>query len=165
MSRRRRTLADWSAAVIQSRSAPTTKVLLWYVANHCGGTGYGEMSFSRPRSAIAKALGKSERVIDQLFQNARNDGFISVILSGHKGRTAVYALTFPTSKGADSQHPLEGTKRADYLQALTSENQHPLSGYSANPGVRTIGKHFATLTPCETCGGNGCALCCGEVPA
>ncbi|KAA1423401.1 hypothetical protein FE697_007255 [Mumia zhuanghuii] len=57
---------------------------------------------SVPRALLARRLGRSERQVSRRIQVLKESGFLDVIETGWKGRTAVYVGMFK-SRGSDAQ--------------------------------------------------------------
>lgn len=122
---RKRTVEDWRQVVFRSRQIKdSTRVVLLFLSDYAKTR---DMTVSVPRSTIAERLGKSERVISARIADAHAHDLLDTVSHGHRGRTAVYAITFPDRERVSSSNTLMG-----------AETQHPLSRERVNHGVPTI---------------------------
>ncbi|WP_147381487.1 hypothetical protein [Nocardioides immobilis] len=71
-----------------------TKLYLVYLADFMD----AGRRVSRERRLVAADLGVGERTVDRMTNEARDGGFLSTIVPGRKGVTAVYQGLFPTSQ-------------------------------------------------------------------
>jgi hypothetical protein len=171
--RRQRTADDWKATVYGTRMKLSTKVYLIWLADHMTPT---DRKVKEPRDKVARALGISTRAVDNANTDARTTGFLSVVVAGRKGVTAIYQGTFPDlqreqrlraedalAAARDTFRLVaqrEDSPRAENDPTLRSET--PETSVQREDRVRTYVSGHPTFTACEPCSGNGCPLCCGE---
>jgi hypothetical protein len=85
---------QWERVVWGARQIPdSTRVYLLYLARQMT----ADHQVSVPRAEIARALGVSERRIDDRNSSAIAAGFLTVVQRGRRGRVAVYQGILPTT--------------------------------------------------------------------
>jgi hypothetical protein len=120
--RARQSVSDWRRAVYASRRLPdSVRVLLLLLADHMG----ADRRVSIPRTDLAAMLGISERRVTQRVTEAHTHGFLTTIVRGQKGVTAIYQGLFGEAFRGTATSPLKG----DALQPPDG----PFSGTPVGP--------------------------------
>ena len=168
---------QWRRVVFrESGLAPLgCRLFLVYIADHMD----SRRVTSRPRHLIAADLGVSERAVCRYVEQAHEAGFLTTLVRGHKGITAVYQGTFPTAQREhrvrpetpvqqDTRCPAETPVQQDNFgvqqdNLLPAENDQtcpaetPFSRtHAVVPIESTTHREFAG---CDTCHGWGCERC------
>ncbi|HXH79115.1 helix-turn-helix domain-containing protein [Nocardioides sp.] len=138
---RRRTPDDWRREVYRSTTlSDRTKVLLLFLADHMR----EDRKVSVPRDRIAKALGRSERRITERITEAHDAGWLSTVVRGQKGLTAVYQGLFPDVVSGTDARPLNrrvsqfsGTPTSPLNDAETRPLNGPKQAFSGTHGGPT----------------------------
>ena len=160
MTRRRRTAEEWRRAVFRTQLVSArTKVYLLYLADFMD----AGRQVSRERRLVAVDLGVGERTVDRMTTEARDGGFLSTIVPGRKGVTAVYQGLFPTSQrdsscraerdaGDPSQRDSYGGPEMHETVALKprSARQHVGAPVVITDAPSTCPYHHIDGLPCPT---------------
>ena len=121
----RRSVEDWRRDVFRSTVlSDRAKVLLLFLAEHMN----ADRRVSLPRAQVAKALGKSERRITERITEAHDAGWLSTVVRGQKGITAVYQGLFPDVLSGTDARPLN-RRQSKFSGTPTS----PLKGAETRP--------------------------------
>lgn len=91
----RLTVERWRREVAKSRHpemTPAVKVLLLYLADHMRTS---DRKVSVPRETVAKDLGCHESGVAKRYGKAVAAEYLTNVLRGHTGRTAVYQAILP----------------------------------------------------------------------
>lgn len=139
---KRRTIDEWRREVFRSTVlSDRTKVLLLFLAENMR----EDRKVSLPRDQIARALGKSERRITERITEAHDAGWLSTVVRGQKGVTAVYQGLFPDVVSGTDARPLNrkpskfsGTPTSPLNDAETrplNEPNHAFRGRTSVPPI------------------------------
>ena len=137
----RRTPTDWRREVYRSTTlSDRTKVLLLFLSDHMR----EDRKVSVPRAKIASSLGRSERRITERITEAQDHGWLSTVVRGQKGLTAVYQGLFPDALSGTDVRPLNrkvsqfsGTPTSPLNDAETRPLNGPKQAFSGTPGGPT----------------------------
>ena len=103
----RRSVDEWRRTVYRHPGLKDgTRVYLLWLADHMR----TDRTVSVPRATAARALGKSERRIDDRNADARRAGLLDTVVHGQKGVTAVYAGLFPEPFSASKSSVLNSAR-------------------------------------------------------
>lgn len=155
MSRRRRTADDWRKVVYRTRKDIISwpcKVYLLYLSDWMG----AERKVSRPRHLVAADLAVSERAVTRMTAEAHEAGFLSTVIHGRKGLTAVYQGIFPDVQRDNSCPPKSAVQRDKPLPPESGRFCPPetaFSGTTVGPPIET------TEQQCGACNNWGCERC------
>lgn len=159
MTRRKRTADDWRKVVYGTRKSVISwscKVYLLYLSDWMG----AERKVSRPRHLVAADLSVSERAVTRMTAEAHDAGFLSTVVRGRKGVTAVYQGVFPDRVSGTTVVPLKqpgSSVQRDKLLPPESGRFCPpetaFSGTTVGPPIET------TEQQCVACSGWGCERC------
>lgn len=140
---RKRTVADWRAAVYKHRGISNgTRVLLLILADHMRLDG----SVSRSRTQLADDLGVSARRITERVSEAHGAALLDTIVAGKPGTTAVYKMLFP-AHGADVRIM---TKTAPSHGADVRTKLARLHGADVGPPTTYVGDTSSSSSPTAT---------------
>lgn len=145
--RSRRSVDDWRRAVFRSEQlSDRAKVLLLYLADHMT----ADRHVSIPRDRLGRALGRSERRITERVTEAHDAGWLSTVVRGQKGVTAVYQGLFGDEVRETDARPLNrrvskassrfsGTPTSPLNDAETrplNTSNMPFSGRTSVPPIK-----------------------------
>lgn len=123
---KRRTVADWRKAVLQTyKISDACRVLLLHIAdNHMR----ADRKFSVPRKRLASEMGRAERRISDRIAEASRAGYLVTVGAGYRGHTAEYQGVWP-----DWQDEKAGYQGAPFIAGHTCVPQCS-EGSRVDPG-------------------------------
>lgn len=159
---RRRTVDAWRRDVLASKAPQLTgsvKVLLLYLADHM----HPDRKVSIPRAQIADDLGCHEQRIAERFKKAVDAEYLTNVIPGHKGTTAVYQGCWPSNQSV----PITGTqtvsKRTDSRDAIDPPKAVRNSGAKRTAPLDATSRAnllAATTADQKRYGERACFYCC-----
>lgn len=157
---RPRTLDDWRKAVFRGSKLASAgcRVYLLYLAEYMNRT---TKIVSRGRHLVAADLNVSERVVNKYNSEAIDAGFLSVVVRGRKGVTAVYQGTFPERVQREHIVPAETASQGErFVPAENDRNVPPETPFRGNTWFPPS-SNAGTPVECVTPGCWGCERCAG----
>lgn len=155
---RKRGPEQWRRVVYrESKRAPLgCRLFLVYLSDHMD----MRRIVSRPRHLVANDLGVSERAVTKYVAEAHSAGFLSTVVRGQKGITAVYQGMFPNSQG-EPRVPAEKSVQGERNEPPEHDQSVPPErGFRGNhvfPPIESTGHR--EIPTCASCHGWGCERC------
>ena len=126
----------WRLAVAKTKSLhPTTRLFLTTtLADHMKANGH----VSYPRQRLAAEFGVSPRRVSGHIQSAKENGWLVVVIPGHKGTTAEYQATFPEAQRVTTSDTLSGSKGDGYKHPKWVTFSSPYAGSKGDENVTPV---------------------------
>ena len=148
----------WRLAVAKAKGLhPTTRLFLTTtLADHMKANGH----VSHPRHRLAAEFGVSPRRVSAHIQKAKETGWLTVVLAGHRGMTAEYQATFPNRERVTGSDTLSARKGDAYKHPKWVTETSPFPGVKGDENVTpvvvpTTGESIcigdAHKCPCDEC--------------
>ena len=126
----------WRLAVAKAKGLhPTTRLFLTTtLADHMKANGH----VSHPRHRLAAEFGVSPRRISAHIQKAKETGWLTVVLAGHRGMTAEYQATFPNRERVTGSDTLSREKGNAYKHPKWVTETSPIPGVKGDENVTPV---------------------------